>query len=209
MDSAQEKKLPGWAVALLVIFYPVGLLYLLYSHVNKKNDPRDGFTHKSVVATVAGGFLVFSGIFYLISAAIGNVVAEDEDSILLGAVIMLAAGLGGGAALLIYGNRCRKLEQLHKRYVPGILNEGMEKIDEIALFAGVRREEAAEDLRKLLDAGALRGFSIDYGERKLVWPDAIAPKQNRVTKICPNCGGMNEIILGRSEMCAFCNSSLN
>lgn len=45
-----EKKLKAWQIALLIIFYPIGILYLIVKYGSKKSDSAD---KNSALATVS------------------------------------------------------------------------------------------------------------------------------------------------------------
>lgn len=206
MVNQTEKKLPGWAVALLIIFYPVGLIYLLCKWLNRN---KDAFTQKANTITVVGVVLLFCGVVYPIFGLTGNVQSDDPGEILFGIITMLIVCFVGGIVLLVYGNQFRKLGRFYVKYVPAILEGGLESIDEIAAVAGVGYEVAADDLQKLINKGALPGRYIDHQERKLVWPSK--PKEKEPVKkatICPHCGGNNTVIIGQDTVCAYCDSPL-
>ena len=206
MENRIEKKLPGWAVALLVIFYPVGLIYLLCRWMNKN---KDAFTQKSNIMTVIGVFLLFCAVIYLIAGLTGNVQSDDPEEIFFGIIMMLIVCFVGGIALLIYGSQFRKLGRLYGKYASVILGEELESIDEIATVSGTGYEIAVADIQKLIDKGGLPGRYIDHRKRILVWLDKPHVKEPvKKAIICPHCGGSNTIIMGQPAACAYCDSPL-
>lgn len=207
MANQKQKKLPGWAVALLVIFYPAGLIYLLCKWLNKN---QDGYTQKSNFFMIIAVLLIMCGIYYLIAGVTGNVQSDDPNNILFGIIVMLLFGCGGGIALILCSSKYRKLGKLYKRYTPVVLSGGLENLDEIASAVGVNCDQAAADLQQLIDKGAWSDRYIDHRGRRLVWtkkPEVKeVPKEKRT---CPHCGAVCLITPGLDEICEYCDSPLS
>lgn len=206
MANQTEKKLPGWAVVLLVIFYPAGLIYLLCKALNKG---KDMFTRKANTMTVIAAVLIFCGILYPIMAATGNLEAEDPEQILGAVVMMVIVCFACGAVLLVLGFQNRKLGKLYQKYVPGIENSAEEEISRIAAMAGANYDTTVAELQVLVDKGALKDRYIDHQARKLVW--SAKPKEKQIQKIkrfCSNCGAVCEVTPGQPAKCEYCDSPI-
>lgn len=207
MANQTQKKLPRWAVVLLVIFYPAGLLYLLCKWLNKN---QDGYTQKANIIMIIAVLLIMCGSYYLIAGVTGNVQSDDPNNILFGIIVMLLFGCGGGIALLVIGSKYRKLGKLYKKYTPVVLNGDLESLDEIASAVGVSFDEAAADLQQLMGKGAWSDRYIDHRGGRLVWTKKPAvkeiPKEN---KTCPHCGAVCQVTPGQDMICAYCDSPLS
>ena len=73
------KKLPTYAIVLLCIFYPFGLLYLLFIQIRKLRTQPEEYKKTNTILTAIAAFLIFSGVFYLISGVTGQVEADPDS----------------------------------------------------------------------------------------------------------------------------------
>ena len=206
MSKQTEKKLPGWAVALLVIFYPAGLIYLLCKALNKG---KDSFTKKGNILLVAAALLIFTGTAYpfLANAEYAGLYSPEQTVSYI--IAMLIACFGGGVALLVVGLRFMKLGKLYQKYVPGIESSAEEEISRIAAMAGADYDTTVAELQVLVDKGALKDRYIDHQARKLVW--SAKPKEQQIQKIkrfCSNCGAVCEVTPGQPANCEYCDSPI-
>lgn len=198
------KKLPTYAIVLLCIFYPFGLLYLLFIQIRKLRTQPEEYKKTNTILTAIAAFLIFSGVFYLISGVTGQVEA-DPDSVLFGIVTMLLVGCGGGIALLIYCHKYKKPGKLYERYAPLLKGYPEPDIAELARLLGVSQEQVVSDVQTMLDVGYLRGIYIDRGRGKLVCPQAKKAEIPKRQVICPHCGGINQVPVETAAVCDYCN----
>ena len=203
----QKKKLSGWMIALLILFWPAGIAYLVIKELNKdKND----YIKTANAMLAIGAFLVFCGIYYLFAGATGNVESEDPGEILYGVITMLIFCCGGGGALLYHGSKKRKLGLLTQKYMPAIVDGGLEDMATIAKMAAVSYEQADADLRLLIGNGILKDCYIDTPKGMLVWTSQ--PREEDLPRekiVCPHCGGTNLVICGKAAVCEYCDSKLS
>ena len=203
----QKKKLSGCLIALLIFFWPAGIAYLVIKKLNKdKND----YIKTANAMLAFGVFLVFCGIYYLFAGVTGNVESEDPGEILYGVITMLIFCCGGGGALLYHGSKKRKLGLLTQKYVPAVVDGGMEDMAAIAQMAAVSYEQADADLRLLIGNGILKDRYIDTQKRLLVWTSK--PREEDLPRekiVCPHCGGTNLVIYGKAAVCEYCDSKLD
>lgn len=202
----KPKKLHGCVTALLIFFWPAGVAYLI---INMLNKDKNNYVKKANAITAFGVFLIICGIYYLIAGLTGNVDSEDPGEILYGIVTMLIFGCGGGFALLIFGGKQRKLGLLTRKYVPAIVDGGMEDMEAITQMANVSYEQAEADLQLLIGKGILKERYIDPQKRMLVW--TAKPREEDLPKekvICPHCGGTNIVTFGKESICEYCDSQI-
>lgn len=206
MSKQTEKKLPGWAVALLVIFYPAGLIYLLCKALNKN---KDSFTKKGNILLVVAALLIFTGTVYPFLANAEYEGLYSPEQIVSYTAVMLISCFGGGVALLVVGLRFTKLGKLYQKYVPGIENSAEEEISRIAAMAGADYDTTVAELQALINKGALKDRYIDHQSRKLVWTAKPEVKQiPKLKRFCSNCGAVCEVIPGQPVNCEYCDSPI-
>lgn len=167
----KKKKPSGCGIALLILFYPVGMCYLIYWLLSRKTV-RDGhYRERSNQIAIAAGVLYFCGIFYLIAALTGNVEAEDPGQIIYGTVVMLIVCCGGGIAMMGRWLTFRRIGILYERYAPLVVKGDMEDIRQMAPIVGCEYECATLELERLIAFGALDDCYINYEKGTLVWPN--------------------------------------
>ena len=209
----QPKKLHGCVKALLIFFYPVGLVYLCYWLTKRMASDPANYKKNSKSVKIAASIVIFTGIFYLITALTGGVQMEDESDLIPSLIVMLALCFGGGFAMLRACAKHKVTAQLYEKYAPCILTGKEEDMDSIAAIVGVATQQAIADVQKLIDANALEGAYIDRRRGKLVIPSRqVIPPQPprldnrpRVPVVCPRCGGANRIIPGQKNICDYCD----
>lgn len=208
MTKKKEQKLPVWAVIILVIFYPFGLVFLIYRLTKKLSNTPDNFKANSRPVTITAYILIFFGIIYLVAGLTGSLQAETEGDVVFGVTVMLILFCGGGIGLLVHRNKCKKLADLYDKYVPCITGSQVNDIARLASMVGVTYDIALGDLKKLLGFGALKDAYMDLQRGKIILPNVIADSRPNSVVICPHCGGSNKFPAGQIGSCEYCDMPL-
>lgn len=207
---------PSWGavIALLIIFWPVGL-YLLIKKLS---------TDKTAAISGGGKGLKVAGIVLIIFAAFGflgfltSAIEYGIGSDDLGGIIVLLFFAVGGIALLRKAKKQQQVAEDIKQYLAMIVNGNVRQLDAIAATTGKSYDVVYKDIKKMIDKGYLKNAYINEGTREVVLPSAApATAQNNVvanataaqTKIvaCPCCGANNTIV-GATGECEYCGSPL-
>lgn len=208
----QPKKLHGCVKALLIFFYPFGLVYLCYWLTKRMASDLANYKKNSKPVKIAACILIFTGIIYPIGVFTGEVPLQTEDgtNLISGFIGAMAISFGGGFAMLRSCAKHKVTAQLYEKYAPCILAGEEDDLDSIAAIVGVEPQQLITDVQKLIDAGALGSVYIDRKKRKIVNParQSATPKMDnrpRVSAVCPHCCGANRIIPGQKNICDYCD----
>lgn len=188
----------GWVVALLVLFWPLGLLALYH----KLNADKSASFKCGKILRIVSYLLMFFGAIY-ISLVLTDGVTYITPAILFG---------GGGLLLNHYARKTKKRSERYKKYIMLVINQNQTSIDSIASAMGIAYEMAVKDLQKMIDSGYLPASHIDITARKIV---TIAAKTSQTTEqaqakvlTCESCGANNRIEAGQIAECEYCGSPL-
>lgn len=198
----------GWIIFWLIVFWPVGLYFVIKKMSSDKSAIMSGKTNSlSIIAWVLIGF---GGL-----SAIAGITNPEEGST---GVIAFAIGMVlGGVLLLLKSNKAKKLAIKYKKYIDVIVNQNNRSIDYIASAVGVQYSDAINDLQEMINIGYLNGAFIQQGTREIVFKqlDTVipspfvgqtAPKTTVVR--CPGCGANNVIPINSVTSCEYCGTAI-
>jgi len=194
-----------WIILWLIIFWPVGLLFLL----------RKIATDKSAVMT---NHKIVTIISFVLMGIGGLSLLTNIITLYFGITSMLYSALliGGGFWLNNLGKKMKATGERYKKYIDVVVNRNETSIDNIAATVGVPYSDALEDLRKMIEAGYFAGAYLDTNSRRIVLAQTHAgpftqgmasqPQEKVVT--CNGCGANNKVFVGLVTMCEYCGSPL-
>ena len=179
------------------------------------------FTFKGTIVAIIGWFAIVIAAL----ATLGFIFSGfDSDSIadIVGVIIAIILLYLVGFLCLRYRKKCKTLNLLYKKYSPLLANRSDGSLDNMAAAAGMSYDTVKADIQKLIDTGCFPGYYIDVQRRSVVKPffamgessaaqtSAFAMDRNAATRTvkCPNCGGINTVVVGSNSVCEYCGSPI-
>jgi len=194
----------GWVVFWLIIFWPVGLYFLI-----KKLPPKGKAVALSVIAWF---FIVIGGL-----GAIGIISGEAPADNIIPVLISLIVGV----LLLRKAKRVKKTRIRYEKYIDLIINQNVRSIDYIASEVGLPYNLVIKDLQNMIDLGYLKDAYIQTDDRKLVFrqleqqvftietADENKASAQTISVRCSGCGASNVVVVGKVTECEYCGSPIN
>ena len=191
-----------WIILALIIFWPVGLLLLVFRLVSDR----------SAVMTCGRTLGIVSWILIVLGLLI-----IFGDEVIIGCVFML-----GGICLNVLSRKTKKRAALYRQYISLVANHRMTSLDEISAAIGLSFDTVTSDLTNMINAGYFSGLYIDAPGRRLVLPQATAQQapqpaggavgtqnisQPRVVQ-CVGCGA-NAALMSAVGTCEYCGCPLH
>lgn len=203
MSSGNQKGLSwGWVVFWIIIFWPVGVFLLIRKLTTDKSAAMTSERPLSIAALV----LMTLGIIYII-------LSFADQSMLLAAAVFGIPGIW----LFFKSKQTKAAGAKYRKYIAIVINQNQTSIDNIASAMGVKYEQAAKDLQKMINAGYFTGAYIDVTQREIVLA-RVAPPQtaqdfaiaqsSTIVVSCNSCGANNQVIHGRTSECEYCGSPI-
>lgn len=95
-----------------------------------------------------------------------------------------------------------------KRYVP--ILKGIESIpvQQVASIVNVRPTRVYQDIQRMIDAGMIEDFYLDYQAGQIVSKKFTPERSHKTVATCPGCGARSEIIVGITRSCSYCGQPL-
>lgn len=186
---------------LMILFWPLGL-YLLVMRMR-----RDRSLQMASGQTLYIAGLVIGGVF-----ALAAIVAIGDPKSPPGAFIVLVVLAAGGFFLARKGANTKKLAAATRRYIDIVVNQKQSSVDNVASIVGNSDvQKVMRDLQDQIDAGFLKGYSIDWTTREITRHVAAAtnstPSGPPVVFSCKACGAQNEVSNTNSSIkCDYCDS---
>ncbi len=198
-----------WVIFWLIIFWPVGLYYLLKK---LSSDNSAAISGGSKTASIVGWALLLIGVFGLFYEIFSN-----RDSYAIVIAIMLIVG---GGILILKMAKSKKRALKYRQYINVIVNQKNRKISNIAAIVGLSSDEVATDLQDMIHAGYLAGAYINQSTHEIVLrQDDAAATTIRITRgassaqervvHCPGCGMDTVVTVGSVSRCEYCDSLIN
>ena len=218
--SLNEKKENSWGVVimLLLFFFPVGIPLL----IRKVTSEKHAYGQNGKTMVTLGWTFIGMGFIYLTSTVSGERTAENGGSTLGALITVLIFFVGGGAALVFFGNRFKTRSAEFDRYLVIVNNRDDYSIDSIATAYPATYDKTCKDLQLMIDSGYFINSYLDLQRRELVLPKSAvvavprAATANITTTLtgsrigkCSSCGAVNTISNAGFGKCEYCGSPLD
>jgi len=190
----------------LILFWPVGI----YMLIKKLSVDKSAIINGSQAPKITAGILFFISFVTFIAP-----IRMTEGGESLGAgmtiiviVVSIAFAIGGFKLLKVI-KETNALAIEFKKYLNIVINGKVTNISEIASGVGVSHSVAEEKVQRMIDLQIFKGAYIDYKAGELILgAKPVQPNVEYVSITCPNCAASQNIIKGRNNICAYCNSAL-
>ncbi|MDL2310752.1 hypothetical protein LJC13_02095 [Peptostreptococcaceae bacterium OttesenSCG-928-C18] len=122
-----------------------------------------------------------------------------------------------GVITIIFSIRKKRICKIGMKYAPILYRPGVYDISKLSSNVGVPESQVKDELQKLIGKGYLLNSHIDMKMNTLVMKDNLdseKTKDNTVIKnvtvevFCKSCGGVNEVLKGKSGECEYCGSKI-
>lgn len=196
----------GWIVFWCILFWPVGI-YLL---VRRLGSDRTAVLKNSGTVRIISIVLVVLGVLSMFSAFSSS---GTIGTFFYGVLLFVLPGV-----LLYRKSQSMKYEgEKFQKYIAIVINQGEKSIEKISLAVGVSKQEAQEDLQKMIDHGYFQNTYIDAAASEIILPDRknrdlVAYEQEKQKNYravtCQSCGAQGKIAEGQTRKCEYCGSLL-
>lgn len=196
----------GWIVFWCILFWPVGI-YLL---VRRLGSDRTAVLKNSGTVRIISIVLVVLGVLSMFSAFSSS---GTIGTFFYGVLLFVLPGV-----LLYRKSQSMKYEgEKFQKYIAIVINQGEKSIEKISLAVGVSKQEAQEDLQKMIDHGYFQNTYIDAAASEIILPDRknrdlVAYEQEKQKNYravtCQSCGAQEKIAEGQTRKCEYCGSLL-
>lgn len=196
----------GWIVFWCILFWPVGI-YLL---VRRLGSDRTAVLKNSGTVRIISIVLVVLGVLSMFSAFSSS---GTIGTFFYGVLLFVLPGV-----LLYRKSQSMKYEGgKFQKYIAIVINQGEKSIEKISLAVGVSKQEAQEDLQKMIDHGYFQNTYIDAAASEIILPDRknrdlVAYEQEKQKNYravtCQSCGAQEKIAEGQTRKCEYCGSLL-
>lgn len=179
---------------------------------------RHWLTLAAVVFAIVGA--VFFGLFFRTkdteTETSGHLWWKDETTtttdVSLGTrLLFLFIGLTliGVSALLIYVRvRQATRRAAQKKYLAILTGIEAMKVHQIAAITGCDSSRVYRDIQRMIDAGVINDFYIDYAAEQVVSKKYVPKNSHKTVVTCRACGANNELIVGITRACGTCGEPL-
>ncbi len=168
-------------------------------------------------------FIVGIILFLLIAPATLGIVFDNERD---GAVtIVIAVGLTWLGFWMIYsGWQKTRTAKRYERYIPYVKDNCVVDMDVLAAALNMNRSRIVSDFKRMMQKGCFEKASFDMYDRLLTIGGGNSPvptvnnssgninaaktEEVYTTVICPNCGGVNKIVVHGVGECEYCGSPI-
>ncbi|WP_413301031.1 hypothetical protein AA0X95_20265 [Bacillus sp. 1P10SD] len=107
---------------------------------------------------------------------------------------------------LLIALRLTQLSWKFKKYKDIIKGNGSLLIQQIADINNSNPRKVKKDLQNMIDSNYINGYYIDYKQGLLVDKSYIPEKSVKMIVKCQSCGASNEVVIGQSNYCKYCDS---
>ena len=161
------------------------LLFMVFTEENETITRESGhlFWKKTIETTIYHD--LSERIPYLIGAIV----------LILVAVVCLVTAI---RLILLFGR--------YKKYLVIIKDNDKLLIQQIADINNSNPRRVMNDLKNMIDSNYITGYYIDYKQGLLVDKNYIPEKFVKKIVKCQTCGASNEVVIGQSNYCKYCDS---
>lgn len=102
--------------------------------------------------------------------------------------------------------RMTQLSRKYKNYSAVIRGNDKLLIQQIADINNSNPRQVMNDLQNMIDSNYINGYYIDYKQGLLVANNYNPEKFVKKIVKCQSCGASNEVVIGQSNYCKYCDS---
>ena len=124
--------------------------------------------------------------------------------LLVGGVLFIGLAL----FCLVSSLRLLRMSGHENRYLNVLAGVETLRIQEIADKTGLPPVQVRTDLQSMINSEMITDFHIDYGADQVVSTKFIPKTSHKTVVKCSACGGNNELIVGVTRNCAYCEQPL-
>lgn len=121
---------------------------------------------------------------------------------LIGAIVLLLVAV----VCLVAALRLILLSGRYKKYLAIIKGNDKLSIQQVADINHSNQSRVMNDLQNMIDSNYINGYYIDHKQGLLVDKNYIPEKLDKKIVKCQACGASNEVVIGDSNYCAYCDS---
>jgi hypothetical protein len=121
---------------------------------------------------------------------------------LIGAIVLILVAV----VCLVTALRLILLSSKYKKYLAIIKGNDKLLIQQIADINNSNPRQVMNDLQNMIDSNYINGYYIDYKQGLLVDKNYIPEKFVKKIVKCQSCGSSNEVVIGQSNYCKYCDS---
>lgn len=156
------------------------------------------FTEESKTITRETGHLFWKKT---IETTIYHDLSERIPYLIVAIVLILVA-----VVCLVTALRLTLLFGRYKKYLVIIKGNDKLLIQQIADINNSNPRRVMNDLQNMIDSNYITGYYIDYKQGLLVDKNYIPEKFVKKIVKCQTCGASNEVVIGQSNYCKYCDS---
>jgi hypothetical protein len=157
-----------------------------------------GFTEENETITKETGHLFWKKT---IETTIHHDLSE-RIPYLIGAIVLILVAV----VCLVTALRLIQLSRKYKKYLAIIKGNDKLLIQLIADINNSNPRRVMNDLQNMIDSNYINGYYIDYKQGLLVDKNYIPEKFVKKIVKCQACGANNEVVVGQSNYCKYCDS---
>lgn len=103
-----------------------------------------------------------------------------------------------------------QLKKLYRRYVAILSTEPVKTVGRIAQLTGASEQAVRENMAKMLQRKFFVNAYVNQAGEVVV-PDTTgtADAAQIISRTCPSCGGVNQVVKGKACKCRFCGVYIN
>jgi MFS family permease len=121
---------------------------------------------------------------------------------LIGAIVLILVAV----ICLVAALRLILLSGRYKKYLAIIKGNDKLLIQQVADITNSNPRRVMNDLQNMIDSNYINGYYIDYKQGLLVDKNYIPEKFDKKIVKCQACGASNEVVIGNSSYCKYCDS---
>lgn len=121
---------------------------------------------------------------------------------LIGAIVLLVVAV----VCLVIVLRLTQISRNYKKYLAIIKGTDKLLIQQVADINNSNPNRVMNDLQNMIDSNYITGYYIDYKQGLLVDKNYIPKKFDKKIVKCQSCGASNEVVIGQSNYCKYCDS---
>lgn len=121
---------------------------------------------------------------------------------LIGAIVLILVAV----VCLVIALRLTQLSRKYKKYLAIIKGNDKLLIQQVADINNSNPRRVMNDLQNMIDSNYINGYYIDYKQGLLVDKNYIPEKFVKKIVKCQSCGASNEVVIGQSNYCKYCDS---